>query len=221
MRNVEVSNSNAKRSKGLSLADSYQEKKELIKESAVRVFARYGYQKTTMDDIAGQLGIKKNSLYYYFKNKESIFDEIVNDEVKILVEDLNRIGSSNLTVRKKVMSCIHKLIYFGQERSSVYSLSAETLLEIGTLINESFSEIKNTIYELVSEILKSGVESGELKKHNSKQLAEHIVETLRAYEYKELHSNPNAASLKEIDLSNVEKRIKNLFGLVLDGLRKN
>lgn len=199
---------------------AYAEKKELIKRSAVKVFAHYGYQKTTLDDIAGQLGIKKNSLYYYFKSKEAIFAEIINDEFRVLIEELNKISKSDGPVKKKMNDTIHKLVYFGQERSSVYSFSLETFFEIGQIIHESFTEIKNSVIEILTDILKSGIKTGELKRHNSRQLAEHILGTLQALQYREFHSNPTVSSIKEIDLSVVENSFSYLLNLILNGLQK-
>ena len=37
------------------------------------MFARQGYSETVVDDIAGQAGIGKGTLYLYFKSKEEIF----------------------------------------------------------------------------------------------------------------------------------------------------
>jgi AcrR family transcriptional regulator len=197
----------------------YEEKKDLIKQCAVRTFRQYGYNKSTLDDIAKQLGMKKTTLYYYFKNKEDIFNEIIKDEVRLLIEDLNTIIKSRKDVSGKLLGVVHKLIYYGKERSTVYSISLETFLEIGEIINKSFLEIKYSIRDLIAGILISGVKTGELKKHNSAELAGHIIETLRAYEYKEYHSNLKVASIKDIELEHIEKRMSYILKLILEGLK--
>jgi len=55
--------------------------REIILGVASEIFARYGFNKTTMDDIARGMGKGKSSIYYYFKNKEDIFREVVEKEV--------------------------------------------------------------------------------------------------------------------------------------------
>ena len=57
---------------------------EGIMESARGLFARYGYGKTTMDDIAEKAGKGKSSLYHYFKSKEEVFEAAVSSEVENL-----------------------------------------------------------------------------------------------------------------------------------------
>ncbi len=48
-------------------------KRQQILEAALTVFSRYGYKRTTMNDIAENMGISRAALYLYFKNKEEIF----------------------------------------------------------------------------------------------------------------------------------------------------
>ena len=57
-------------------------RKDQIKTAALRCFSQYGYNKTTMDDIANAIGMKKASLYYYYKNKENIICETIDAEIK-------------------------------------------------------------------------------------------------------------------------------------------
>lgn len=51
--------------------------KEKILTSALRLFARQGYDAVSVSDIASELGITKGALYKHYKNKQDIFDSIV------------------------------------------------------------------------------------------------------------------------------------------------
>ena len=48
-------------------------KRQAILESAFTQFSRYGFRRTSMEDIAKEMGISRASLYSHFKNKEEIF----------------------------------------------------------------------------------------------------------------------------------------------------
>jgi AcrR family transcriptional regulator len=50
--------------------------KENILYTALRLFARNGYEATSVSDIAGELGMTKGALYKHYKNKRDIFDSI-------------------------------------------------------------------------------------------------------------------------------------------------
>ena len=51
------------------------EKKARIIAAAEQMFAHFGIQKTTMEEIAKKVHMGKSTLYYYFKSKEDIFAE--------------------------------------------------------------------------------------------------------------------------------------------------
>jgi len=65
-------------------------KAEIILDAADKIFKRYGYTKTTMDDIAHEAMIGKGTIYYYFKTKEDIFLTIMKksiDEISVVLKE--------------------------------------------------------------------------------------------------------------------------------------
>ncbi|WP_430810790.1 MULTISPECIES: TetR/AcrR family transcriptional regulator [unclassified Carboxylicivirga] len=87
-----------------------------IIESARELFAKFGYKKTTMEDIANALRKGKSSLYYYFKNKEEIFQAVIELEKEMLFNQLNQVVASDLPAKDKMkeyvvtrMKTIHQL----------------------------------------------------------------------------------------------------------------
>ncbi len=62
-----------------------------IIEVAASIFSRFGYRKTTMDDIAREFGMGKSSLYYYFSSKEAIFEAVVVHEADLLKMSLTEV----------------------------------------------------------------------------------------------------------------------------------
>lgn len=58
---------------GVRMADT----KENILHTALRLFARNGYEATSVGDIAGALAMTKGALYKHYRNKQDIFDSIV------------------------------------------------------------------------------------------------------------------------------------------------
>lgn len=52
--------------------------KKQIMAAAISLFARYGYKKTTIDDIASELHIAKANIYRHFANKEDLYHQAVS-----------------------------------------------------------------------------------------------------------------------------------------------
>ncbi len=67
-------------------------KREHILISALRVFARKGYRRATVKDVAREAGIGKSTIYEYFKSKNHLFKELVD----FLFKDLERRAFSSL-----------------------------------------------------------------------------------------------------------------------------
>jgi AcrR family transcriptional regulator len=55
---------------------------------AGQIFSRYGFRRTTMDEIARAMKMGKSSIYYYFESKEEIFEAVVLHEANILRNEL-------------------------------------------------------------------------------------------------------------------------------------
>ena len=58
--------------------------------SAGQIFSRYGFKKTSMDEIAKTLSMGKSSVYYYFDSKENIFEAVVLSEANTLRSELTK-----------------------------------------------------------------------------------------------------------------------------------
>jgi len=50
-----------------------------IKQAALKVFARFGYEGTTLDQIADECDVSKQNFYYYFSGKEEIYRTLLDD----------------------------------------------------------------------------------------------------------------------------------------------
>src|SRR6266568_4929229 len=52
---------------------SAAERREHMLDAALRTFARYGFRRTAMDDVAAEAGVSRPSLYQHFAGKEDVF----------------------------------------------------------------------------------------------------------------------------------------------------
>jgi len=69
---------------------SYEERGERILEAAAGLITRWGYKKTTIDDIAKQAGVAKGTIYLHWKTREELFKAVLIHEEMELVEDLKQ-----------------------------------------------------------------------------------------------------------------------------------
>ncbi len=84
----------------------YRHIRNEIIRAASEVFARYGYRKTTVADIADKLHMVKSSLYYYFEGKDDIFNAVVDCEAKKIRGRLKDILEQNDDPRTRLRKYI-------------------------------------------------------------------------------------------------------------------
>ena len=65
-------------SSGANPVDEANARVDQIADSALRLFARYGYKRSSMDDIAREAGLAKATLYLHFKGKDEVFRAMLN-----------------------------------------------------------------------------------------------------------------------------------------------
>lgn len=68
-------------SKKKESSDQKQNKRELILQTALQVFANNGYGSTRLDDIAKKAGLSYGLAYYYFNSKETLFHAVVQNMI--------------------------------------------------------------------------------------------------------------------------------------------
>jgi AcrR family transcriptional regulator len=118
-------------------------KKDEILEIAKIHFAKKGYEKTSLDDVAKDLNITKPALYYHFKNKNTIYNEIFKKE-------FNKINVSNITSLKEY---IFTLADFFDKNSEIRRMFSKELSCKGKHLNDETIEIISKTIKKLKEFI--------------------------------------------------------------------
>jgi TetR/AcrR family acrAB operon transcriptional repressor len=71
------------------MADSgNQERADRILDAAAKLIVHYGYDKTTVSDIAHEAGVSKGAIYLHWKSKEDLFEALVFREAETVTQDM-------------------------------------------------------------------------------------------------------------------------------------
>jgi AcrR family transcriptional regulator len=79
-----------------------EEKRQLILDAAVRVFARRGYHTSRVGDIAEEAGIAHGLLYHYFSSKEEVLQTVFRENWSLLVTAFHHIETSDEPPRERL-----------------------------------------------------------------------------------------------------------------------
>jgi AcrR family transcriptional regulator len=149
---------------------------ETILDAAIEVFLRYGFKKTSMDDLARSSGISRQGLYIYFQTKELLFDAALRHLVtRILSSTQNIVKMHELSLEERLLAALNALhggtlnIGSMENRSEVIDAARSNAAELIFKLEKEFVEI---IARLLDEAGAIG-HWGELN-ISAKQLSEHL-----------------------------------------------
>lgn len=135
-------------------------KRDLILQAGSECFARFGFDKTTLDDIGRRARLNKASLYYYFKNKEEIFIAVVLSETQAFIADLRQKASARGDAAEQARFFLTERIRRYSEVIHLTRLSVENLQKLEPLFDEVYQETKAREVEFLTDLLRKGQANG-------------------------------------------------------------
>jgi AcrR family transcriptional regulator len=112
--------------------------KEKILEAALEVFSEKGFHLATVDEIADRAGVGKGTLYRYFANKETLFNELV----RLRLEELEASAMAVLDGQDDVLTMISKYLRtyfeFFDHNQRLYRLIVQERLDVGEQVQDLY-----------------------------------------------------------------------------------
>src|SRR5579875_368665 len=82
--------------------------KESIKRAAQELFRKFGYHKTSVNEIAKRAKIAKATIYKYFESKEDVLHALLMDYIRVSVDDLIHSNNPDLNEEAHLSNLIMK-----------------------------------------------------------------------------------------------------------------
>ena len=153
-------------------------RKTEIREKAQNVFNKYGYRKTTVEDIGKACGLGKAALYHYFTGKEEIIAEVIRHGNKLLLEEMRLAVNNTKDPRNKLLALIDAKLKFMRENCLECDELAEILPMVASLRQVYFHEEM----EIIKHILQEGEKLGIFKPVNLETAPLIMISALRGIE---------------------------------------
>ena len=78
------------------------DKRRLILDAAVRVFARQGFHTCRVSDIADQAGVAYGLVYHYFESKDEMLDTLFTERWDVLLKEIAEVDANPIPARDKL-----------------------------------------------------------------------------------------------------------------------
>jgi AcrR family transcriptional regulator len=155
---------------------------EIILQAALKCFAAYGYKKTTLEDIAGELNLGISSVYAYTTSKRALYEDVVRHCV---LRWQNRVKAAvafapNATNQFLVL-CETALLYLAEDADFCALLKNDHTIFPMFPEADPYEEINAESVSMIARVLDAGQQSGEFRKLDTAMVAEIIFSIYKGF----------------------------------------
>ncbi len=178
------------------------DKKNLILDAAKARFDRFGFKKTTVDEISKDAGISKRTLYEHFKDKEDLFVSLfIREALKARKAVLARLEDAPDPVEKLKRFLHVARDYFREEPFMTRVLRDEDGL-YAPFLKQKYNVLveQQGILDIISDLLEEGIKRGKVRKLDTRLTSYIIFKLFQAFTYARTIPLPSSPKGEEKEL---------------------
>lgn len=146
------------------------QKRQQIVAKAGELFARFGFKKCTIEDIASACNLTKAALYHYFDSKEALFAAVIGEEAEALLRKLREVVDSERDPVAKVLKYSSTRFDTVKALANLYGVT-QIPRPLQPQFDEAIQRFQEDELHLLQGILDYGVVSGCFRPVNTYQVA--------------------------------------------------
>jgi len=151
------------------------EKQQKIFQAALKLFARYGFKKTTVEDVAAEVGMTKSNLYFYVSNKRDLYEQTVSNALREWRDSIAlAISEKENVVEKFAVMASKSFEYLSHHEELRSILTMDPGIFTLSPEEDRFYEINQGAMQLIKDILVQGIKEGTFHKVD----VDHMTELL-------------------------------------------
>ena len=180
---------------------------------AQEVFTKYGFGKTTMEDIAKEMGKGKSTIYYYFTSKEDIFKAVIEMEIGVMKAKIIDGVASRSDAREKLKAYVTERMHGLKSLKNLYNVIRTEFTSRLDFVDQTRQQTDQEEINIVSSILNQGVAEGIFHLEDTFLTAIAIVTALKGMEIPLLITESGGENV-------LEQRLDRLLDVLFFGIIK-
>jgi TetR/AcrR family transcriptional regulator, fatty acid metabolism regulator protein len=148
---------------GAAAASGPSDKRRLILDAAVSVFARQGFHACRVSDIADEAGVAYGLVYHYFASKDEILDTIFLERWGVMIEVIEDVDEKRLPVREKLGEIASFIIESYRHDPDVMKVIIVEVTRAANSFGQTHLGQISKAYEKISEIVSKAQAEGTFK----------------------------------------------------------
>jgi len=181
-------------------------------DEARLIFARYGYNKTTVDDIAKAVGKGKSTFYYYFKSKEEIFKSVIDKEAILFRTKLIESISIKASPIEKIKNYILTRLENFKELVNFYNAIRNEGMDQISFIDEIRDKYEQEQVNIIKMVLLESIQNKLVEIDDVEIVAEAMTDILKGLEYHLM--------FKPLGSTKTKEKIDKVLDLIFKGITK-
>jgi AcrR family transcriptional regulator len=146
-----------------SRSQAAADKRRLILDAAVRVFARQGFHACRVSDIADEAGVAYGLVYHYFSSKDEILDTLFLERWNVLLHVIAQAEARDVPVREKLHDVAAFIVdSYVHDPDVMKVIIVEVTRAANSFGRTHLGKIREA-YELIGEIVAKAQANGELR----------------------------------------------------------
>ena len=149
-----------------------------IREAAMRVVSRKGYDHVTVQDIADEAGVAKGTVYLYFKSREDVLEKTMSfsfEDFHILIREAIGRGT---TFRERVEQVVRAQLEYFEQQQEFFRLYLAMAEPLGERRLRKHASYRTHIGQLVS-MVEMAVENDEVRAQPPERIAIALASVVR------------------------------------------
>ncbi len=180
-------------------------------EVAQDLFTRYGLKKVTIEEIAKNAHVSKATIYKNYKNKNEIFNKVVENEFKLLLSHIEEAVEKEKSTVDKLRAHLSTKITKLNELINFYHVTQDTWSYYWSFVDKLRKQFILREKEIVTKILSDGNKSKELNVKNTEQTAHIMVLALKSLEFPWVKEELGVSS---------SSYIESMLSILINGLKR-
>jgi TetR/AcrR family fatty acid metabolism transcriptional regulator len=155
------------------VATAQVDKRRLLLDSAIRVFARKGYHACRVGDIAAEAGVAYGLLYHYFSSKEEVLHTVFRETWGEMLETISGIETAGGPAREQVRKVATVVLGSWKANPDLIRVLIREVAR-GPQLEQEIEEIR-LAFDALERIVRRGVESGEFRRDLDPRVASRVL----------------------------------------------
>ena len=139
------------------------DKRRLILDAAVRVFARQGFHSCRVADVADEAGVAYGLVYHYFDSKEEILDTLFVERWQLMLDAIEAIDAGEAGGREKLYSVASFIIESYRNSPDVMKVIIVEVTRAAHSFGREHLEQIRTAYDRIARIVAAAIEDGQFR----------------------------------------------------------